>query len=177
MQISIEGTDLSTAFFMGDAVVPHTYANQQFHLCIGADAELKTCICMPGGDTGSRAQIVLPRQHSRSRAVLWRSNNLADCIKDEAGQPRDLIKLWPSLGLAALSSVPFSSALKEQRGRQHFYRSNYTLGHKQTKEGNLQVLCIRVPIKIILFTSETVHWLSCLICTCSFASFSSFFPH
>lgn len=41
---------------MGDAVVPHTYANQQFHLCIGAEAELKICFCMPRGHTGSTAQ-------------------------------------------------------------------------------------------------------------------------
>lgn len=56
---------------MGNAVVPHTDANQQFNLCIGADAELKMCICMPWGHTGSTAQPcpTLAAQQEQSSAL------------------------------------------------------------------------------------------------------------
>lgn len=58
-------------FFMEDAVVPHSNANQQFHLCTGADAELKICICMPRGHTGSTAQScpTLAARRERSSAL------------------------------------------------------------------------------------------------------------
>lgn len=43
-------------FFIKDATVPHATVNQQFHLCISAEAELKICTCMPLGHVARNAQ-------------------------------------------------------------------------------------------------------------------------
>lgn len=51
--------------------MPHATVNQQFHLCISAEAELKICTCMPSGHVARNAQTcpTPAARRERSRAL------------------------------------------------------------------------------------------------------------
>lgn len=163
--------------------MPHTNVNQHFCLRIGADAELRICTCMLSAHMARKIRVVLTWQHDSSRAVLWRSNNLADCIKmrlssHEISSSFDLHLGWVRclvFHLAVLlkskeaDSISRDPIICSTRSKPRKAICMYQSSHHTHTHG--------VPIKIILFTSKIVFRLCYLICTCFFASFLSFFSN